>query len=200
MKWMIPCCMIVCLFSTSVIGAPVNEGEDTKKVSTSTYRITWDVVPMGGEITSNSPNHRISATVGQTAVEGLSNTNYDMYSGFWNPRLIGIVTSVETEETLEIPKSYQLNQNYPNPFNPVTFIQYDLPKASRVTIDIYNLLGHRVRALVDETNEAGYHTVQWDGRDAFGREVGNGVFIYRIIAHSSEGESFVKSMKMLLVK
>jgi hypothetical protein len=197
---MVPFYLIILLLVALVFNAQAAEDEKAKTVSSSTYRITWEVISSGGEISASSSGGRISSTVGQMGVETLSSAGHNLYSGFWNPSLIGMVTSVEPEAAAELPKSYRLNQNYPNPFNPVTSIQYDLPKASRVTIEIYNTLGHPIRTLIDETKAAGFHTVQWDGRDRFGRQAGNGVFIYRIVARSSEGDSYSKSMKMLLVK
>ena len=200
MKRILPCFMILFMLSALLFGSTLTEQDDMKKANTSSYRITWDVVPAGGEINANSTNYRVSSTVGQTGTDILSGSNHLIFSGFWNPSLIGMVTSVEPEKAAEMPKSYRLNQNYPNPFNPVTTIRYDLPASSRVTIEIYNTLGHRIRVLVDETKEAGFHTVQWDGRDGFGHLAGNGVFIYRIIARSPEGDSYTRSLKMLLVK
>ena len=72
---------------------------------------------------------------------------------------------------------------------------------SKVKICIYNLLGQKVRTLVDEVQKAGYHEVIWDGRDEFGREVASGVYLCRMeAAPKSEGGSFVRTIKMLLLR
>ena len=76
-----------------------------------------------------------------------------------------------------IPSEYSLAQNYPNPFNPVTSIEYTLPEAANVKVEVYNLLGQVVEVLVDSGQEAGYHSVQWDASD-----VASGVYFYRLTA------------------
>lgn len=77
-----------------------------------------------------------------------------------------------------LPKRFELFQNYSNPFNPVTQIRYGLPKNSQVKIFIYNVLGERVRSLVNVVQKAGFYTVFWNGRDYLGQEVANGVYFY----------------------
>jgi len=81
-----------------------------------------------------------------------------------------------------IPKQFDLLQNYPNPFNPKTVIEFQLPKEAPVQLRIFNLLGQQIRTLVDEQKEAGYHQVKWDGKDASGKEVTSGMYIYAIEA------------------
>ncbi len=78
------------------------------------------------------------------------------------------------------PLEFALAQNYPNPFNPETTIRYQLDKTGPVKLAIYNLLGQSVRTLVDQTQNAGEHVVNWDGRDDLGREVSSGVYLYRL--------------------
>lgn len=94
-----------------------------------------------------------------------------------------------------LPTSYSLDQNYPNPFNPSTGINFALPVASRVRLDIYNVLGQRVTTLVDEHLPAGNHTVTWEGTNADGALVSSGVYFYRITA-----EDFAAAKKMMLLK
>ena len=73
-------------------------------------------------------------------------------------------------------------ENYPNPFNPSTTIRYTLPEASNVRLTIYNVLGQEVRTLVNAAQSRGVYNVQWNGRDASGRQVATGVYIYRLEA------------------
>jgi len=94
-----------------------------------------------------------------------------------------------------IPKTHQLFQNYPNPFNPETQIKYDLPVSGHVELTIYNILGQKVKVLVDEIQDAGHKSVMWDGKDDEGREVASGIYFYKITA-----ESFKKTKKMVLLK
>ncbi|MDH4158502.1 MAG: T9SS type A sorting domain-containing protein, partial [candidate division Zixibacteria bacterium] len=83
-----------------------------------------------------------------------------------------------------------LYQNYPNPFNPATTIMFELPRRSRVLLEIFNILGQRVRTVVDGSLGAGKHVVEFDG-SAFA----SGVYFYRL----RSGESEI-SRKMILVK
>lgn len=95
-----------------------------------------------------------------------------------------------------IPKDFELSQNFPNPFNPVTTIRYGLPKAAKVSLTIYDLLGREVVTLIDNENKPpGFHVVTWNGKDKQGNGVASGLYIYRIAA-----DKFVQSRKMLIVK
>ena len=93
------------------------------------------------------------------------------------------------------PSSFRLSQNYPNPFNPTTVIEYQLPKAMHVQLEVYNVLGERIATLVNEQQDAGYYTVSWDGRDQQHRMVTSGIYFYRLDA----GQLF-NMKKMLLMK
>jgi hypothetical protein len=102
---------------------------------------------------------------------------------------------VAVRENDEIPTEFALNQNYPNPFNPSTSINFGIPVNGEVTIEIYDLLGSRVRTLASGRHEAGYYQVLWDGRNESGQFVTSGVYLYRL---TSQG--FVATRKMILVK
>ena len=93
------------------------------------------------------------------------------------------------------PERFSLSQNYPNPFNPETEISYALPSACPVKLFVYNLLGQRVRTLVDEYQAAGHKSVLWDGTDEDGNQVASGVYFYRMQAGDNAD---VK--KMILMK
>jgi hypothetical protein len=93
------------------------------------------------------------------------------------------------------PSDFSVSQNYPNPFNPITTIEYSLPKDCHTEITIYNLLGHKVKVLVNEQQRVGHHTATWDGTDKEGDEVASGIYFYRI-----EADEFSQSKKMLLLK
>ncbi len=89
-----------------------------------------------------------------------------------------------------VPSTCFLEQNYPNPFNPTTTIRYGLPHDGRVRLDVYNVLGERVKTLVDNKQTAGYHEVSFDGTN-----LPSGIYIYRLTANG-----FVSIMKMALIK
>ncbi|MDZ7402301.1 MAG: T9SS type A sorting domain-containing protein [candidate division KSB1 bacterium] len=81
------------------------------------------------------------------------------------------------------------------PFNPRTEIHYQLPEATHVTLTVYNLLGQKIRSLIDEHQESGAYTVHWDGCDENGSAAASGVYLYAI----SAGE-FRQVKKMVLVR
>ncbi len=98
-------------------------------------------------------------------------------------------TSVSNEIT-GIPKKFDLKQNYPNPFNPVTKIQYEIPKASFVTIKVYDIIGREVALLVNSNMEAGYYMYDFDAS-----ALSSGVYIYKMTAGN-----FEKTLRMMVVK
>ena len=108
---------------------------------------------------------------------------------------IDVLANIEIADLKPLPDSYGLSQNMPNPFNPSTNISYQLPEAGRVGLVIYNLLGQEVRVLSNETLEAGYYTVTWDGTDQMGRQVASGIYLYRL-----QAGRFVDSNRMMLLK
>ncbi|MBI5266697.1 MAG: T9SS type A sorting domain-containing protein [candidate division Zixibacteria bacterium] len=95
----------------------------------------------------------------------------------------------------ELPESPFLRQNYPNPFNPSTTIKFTLPRATRVTLSVTDILGREVITLVEKVVGPGDHSIVWDGRDRTGTSVAGGVYLYRLQA----GERF-ETKKMVLVK
>ena len=106
-------------------------------------------------------------------------------------RLRGMVTF----RSATAPKGCFLGQNHPNPFNSSTAIHYtvSLPewetlsaqqRSCRVSLAVYNILGQKVRGLVDRFQEPGAYSVVWDGRDERGDEVPSGVYSYRLTAGS----------------
>lgn len=99
-----------------------------------------------------------------------------------------------------VPNEFALHQNYPNPFNPITTLSYDLPERSDVTLTVYDILGRKVRTLINEEKVAGYYSTVWDGRDSMALSVSTGVYVYHIHARGDDGGSYAKSYKMLLLK
>ncbi len=104
-----------------------------------------------------------------------------------------ITTSVA--EAIKLPITFGLEQNHPNPFNPSTSISYQLAKASKVDLVIYNSLGQEISRLVDAHQAAGYHTVNWDGKDHRGQQAPSGIYLYRLNA-----DGITQTRKMLLVQ
>jgi hypothetical protein len=94
-----------------------------------------------------------------------------------------------------LPKRFELAQNYPNPFNPTTTIAYQLPKATRVKIEVFDVLGRKVATLFDGPQVAGLHQVTWDGRSENGEAAPSGVYMYRLTT-----PDYTQIRKMLLVR
>ena len=118
-------------------------------------------------------------------------TGYDIWANVldWN-NPTGIA-----EEMIKNVSNYQLFQNYPNPFNPSTTITYELPKSSHVRLTVYNILGERIRVLLDKRQSSGRHQVLWNGHDEQGRMVSSGIYIYKI-----DTGDFQQAQKMILFR
>ena len=89
-----------------------------------------------------------------------------------------------------IPGAFLLAQNYPNPFNPSTTIKYELPKASHVSLTVYDVLGRQVSVLVNEKRDAGSYEVKFNGSN-----LASGVYFYRL-----QAGSYVDTKKLLLLR
>ncbi len=83
---------------------------------------------------------------------------------------------------VEVPETFALSQNYPNPFNAGTLFQYQLPQDGYISIQIYDLLGRKIRTLVAEHQIAGFHQIIWDGRDDDNELVGSGEYLCQMRA------------------
>lgn len=112
--------------------------------------------------------------------------------------VIGSVGFIEKMQNTLLPKEFHLSNNYPNPFNPVTTIEYSIPTGyDRIptTLEVYNVLGQRVRVLVDEMQDAGFYTVQWNGKNDAGQTVSSGLYIYVLRAGT-----FIDRNRMMFIK
>lgn len=107
---------------------------------------------------------------------------------------VGCVSDVDNAATAPA-MVYSLSQNRPNPFNLSTVIPYTISASAHVTIDVYNMLGQRIRRLVDDAKAAGRHQVIWDGRDQSGVVAATGVYVYRLRVND-----YQDSRMMLLMK
>jgi flagellar hook assembly protein FlgD len=94
-----------------------------------------------------------------------------------------------------IPITYVLHQNYPNPFNPITTLSYDLPEDALVNITIYDMMGRQTRTLINNQQDAGYRSVQWNATNNIGQPVSAGLYLYTI-----QAGDFRETRKMVLLK
>jgi len=105
---------------------------------------------------------------------------------------LGAPTS--NDDPAQITQNF-LAENFPNPFGNVTNIQFALKNPSKVTIEIYNILGQKVKTISEEELPAGVHSTCWDGKDSFGHPVANGVYFYRM-----NTDEFHQTRKMILIR
>jgi hypothetical protein len=104
------------------------------------------------------------------------------------------VTDVKQIRT-SVPDKFTLGNNYPNPFNPTTTFNFSIAKSGLVRIAVYNVLGQKIKTLIDKQMQAGNYKATWDGTDNFGSHVSSGVYFYRLESHS-----FSVTKKMILMK
>jgi hypothetical protein len=152
---------------------------DSRGVCQLTYPV-YDGYP--GIVYAGAPPAKDNAGI---LVDGAWNLYYD-YHGW-----------VGVEETAEekLPTEFSLSNNYPNPFNPETKIGYLIPKACQVKLEVFNILGQRVKTLVDEVQTAGKKEVTWDGKGENGNEVASGVYFYKL-----QAGDFTQTKKMVLIR
>ncbi|PWB74286.1 hypothetical protein C3F09_04125 [candidate division GN15 bacterium] len=176
-----------------------------KSVAASMSSATWysvKVVVNGGAVTiysgtTNFGTYTWGSTITGSVGCGYNRSNCDFDNFCVSATISSTGDWAELTGTGEasLPASFALDQNFPNPFNPTTTISFTLPTASQVTLEIYNLLGQKVRTLVDAPMTAGNHSVMWNATDQSGRSVSSGVYFYRLVA----GEQ-TASRKMVLLK
>jgi hypothetical protein len=105
-------------------------------------------------------------------------------------------SAVENEDEIaQHPSEFELHQNYPNPFNPGTQIEYTLKKTGHVTLHIYNVLGEKVKTLLDQDQPAGLYRIDWDGKNDNGKLVSSGLYLYKL-----EVNGFSQAKRMILLK
>ncbi len=110
---------------------------------------------------------------------------------------------IEEEQTTELtesllystPSGYHLADNYPNPFNPETTIEYEMPTSGSLRLEIYNMLGQKIKTLIDQNQVAGSHRVVWNGKNESGEAVASGIYLYRI-----QSDNFTATKRMLLIR
>ncbi len=108
---------------------------------------------------------------------------------YTEPIRISVLTEVG-EYGKRMPTEFALDQNYPNPFNPSTVIRYEVPTETRVTLEVFNLIGQKVATIVDEVKPAGFYTRSFNASG-----LTSGVYMYKLAAG---GRSFTR--KMVLIK
>lgn len=141
------------------------------------------------------------ATLANVMPDMDNNGSYEILGADDSGKIVALSGGVNTPVAIKdntaqvVPEKFTLSQNYPNPFNPVTDIEYSIAKPGKFSINIYNILGQRVKTLIDDYHPAGNFSVQWDGLDNTGRAVGSGVYFYTLA-----GNNIKLTKKMILMK
>jgi hypothetical protein len=163
---------------------------------TSQYSV-WITPPEGTE-TLLATNYGFRTA--QVGVDTLRNLGV-FYSTTTGPvKIANIKTSNEFSTSLQSNNNanlieFALLQNYPNPFNPTTAINYSLAKAEYEKLSVYNILGHKIKTLIEKNQSSGSYQVNWDGTDFNGRMVAGGIYFYVLNAGS-----FTQTRRMLFLK
>jgi hypothetical protein len=178
-----------------------NDGDDTLRVMsvTSTHAVfsfscPQRDLPPGDSFTDSvraSSVQSPGAVTGMLIIQSNGSASVDTIS-----LTVNVVTSDVNANSHTTPIAYSLGQNYPNPFNPTTTIPFALPETSPVTLEIFDMLGCKVRSLMNgQETTPGLHTVVWDGRSDSGMRVASGLYLCRI-----KTNRFSASTKMMLLQ
>ena len=106
-----------------------------------------------------------------------------------------VPTDIADDDPANLPDRFALEQNYPNPFNPTTVIEFSLPSRSEIELNVYDILGRKVRTLATGSYEAGTHSITWDALDGSGKKVASGVYFYLLKTGNRH-----EARKMILLK
>jgi hypothetical protein len=159
------------------------EIERTSIVKDQTSEVWEKMGFVNGSGNSNSPKN-------------YSYQDMNVISGKYSYRLKQIDTdgkfeySKAIEVNLNGPGKFELSQNYPNPFNPTTTIKFSIPEAGYVKLTLYNILAQEIKTLINESKEAGVHTINFNASD-----LNSGLYIYKL-----EVNGLTQTRKMTLVK
>ncbi|MDI6841117.1 MAG: FlgD immunoglobulin-like domain containing protein [bacterium] len=123
-----------------------------------------------------------------------NSTDNKVYCGNYGLSNVSVIQCVESgvEEVKGRKMGTEQLEIYPNPFRQLSVIRYQLPVESKISLKIYDLTGRFVRTLVDEKKKPGTYSIKWDGKDFSGKEVGSGVYFYKL-----EADKFNKTMKLI---
>ncbi len=208
----------------AIPGTEVNVSRQWMNLYSYGLTLDGNVVPAGAEIQAVDADGRVigAAEVGKNGMFGFmpvyaDDPTTDVKEGVAiGDEFILVVNGVESAESftwtangerLEVgsltartgagllPKEFKLAQNYPNPFNPTTTILFSLPEPMNARVEVFNILGERVKTVFNGLGQAGENSVVWNGDNDRGQAAASGVYFYRLKAGD-----FQQSRKMILMK
>lgn len=159
-----------------------------------------DLKLQSGEITHlhaiTMTNHTVTKTFNYIApaAPGIDTIFATLSSGTpawnWAPSKRVVVMNLAGVKNNQVAKEFRLDQNYPNPFNPQTNISFELPKASHVSVKVFDIIGNEVLTLLDSKLESGTHEISWNAAN-----YSSGVYFYKLVT-----DGYTATRKMMLVK
>jgi subtilisin-like proprotein convertase family protein len=192
----------------------INQGVIIGRTSTTTFTIsntgncplTWSLTDTSAWLTESPAQGTVPAS--QMTEITLTFDATDLAIGEYQSRItithsaanspyqipVSLAVASSAGESVDLPTEFALLANYPNPFNSSTELRFDVPQTAAVSLVLYNLLGQEVATLINSTMQAGHHTVNWNGRDRHGVDVGTGIYIVQL---RSEGHVFTSKLMML---
>jgi len=134
-----------------------------------------------------------------TAIDSLIPANESLKSLWARIQVASWKMGIEEQPISAIPARFSLEQNTPNPFKSNTEIRFALPQPGQVELGVYNVAGQKVISLASGSYPAGYHNIQWNGKDDQGRALSNGVYFYRLEARGQNGQQHLNQIKRLII-
>jgi N-acetylneuraminic acid mutarotase len=169
---------------------------DTLAAVTTDYYYPFYDIPAGESKTKSSYKIEISESCPENAeIKFALDITSEGYS-FWSDTfsiVVGFPTVIDRKDN--ITQQFSLNQNYPNPFNSETTIEYNISKSGNVNLSIYNLLGERIKVLINDFQYYGSYEIQWNGKDDSGNSLPKGIYILELSLND-----YKKSKNMILIK
>jgi hypothetical protein len=153
-----------------------------------TYQLNWSVFSGNGGFIE-SPKFEVFQSVGFQTLGDMKSLTYS----------VGATKVALPHGNKRIPHNFELKQNYPNPFNPSTTIAFEIPKALNIELIVYNVLGQKVKTIVNRKFQPGAHHVVWDATNDLNLKVSSGTYIFLIFAKSDNKTLYYSSKKMTLV-
>jgi hypothetical protein len=172
--------MVIVMFFLGIILFPPSslaKDHSSRTETQSTHVVRSAVIGSSG-VPISGGGYTIKSTLGQPQPLGIiAESGNTHQAGFWPTWLRTYWTAIEDEPPVFTNKLFQ---NYPNPFNPTTTIEYTVAAPSVVDLKIYNVLGQRVRHLVNDIKQPGRYKAIWNGKSERGDPVASGVYFYRL--------------------
>lgn len=172
---LIPMCLCAALLAGAAPPALAQAG--------AAYSLAWSSLS-GGQSGAAGGSYVLDSTRGQAGAGTLAAGSYVLFGGFWGGSSVA-TTAVDPDAPM-VPRAFAARFSGPNPSAASTAIQFDLPHASAVSVDVFGVDGRLVRRLVDGHREAGRHTALWNGTDGEGRRAVPGMYFARVRAGRSQ--------------